>query len=718
MAIAKTALRVEGLDLATGAKRWQIRAVGGVARSGQRLAVAHWDGVWLVNPADGKEVRRMALHDPRSGAPGNGLMDELKPGTLLLGLPKGLLVTRRHGGALQALDGETLAGRWLHAPEKTLPGRPDRLAVGASTLLVPQLYPDREEQTTLGAWTAGERSAKPRWQTVLPGRASRRLIFVTPQHVVGVSRTLAKRSLLWRIDRKTGQLLDARPLPMPHFCFLGEGVLACKRRGSIDAHDLATLRRSWSYVPPKGRNVRSVRQADGLLVMEVGRQLLVRRMGTGAQLFSVKRRLGGHDFRVVAALGVSHGRLLVAAHLTEESPWGDRLQLLSLELSSGKIVLNQRLGRYPRPNAKVSVEEPDKPVGQLPVLLVRARGKRPDRVFSLFDKTFQVLHATTGKSLFARLVPGKTGVSTLLLHRDGDLAVFRRGQTLFTVNTAADRVEFQVSLWRTKLRLAEGHRAFLRGRRGRLELGPKRAPDPVARGVATVNREGCRVRLAEQGRWFCQSAKKLLVLDSRSGVVGAQLDRASNVFRSGDLVLTTHPSSHRSTRPGAWVGLDLATGKERWRVEAPKDKGPLPAVFPREQPSPARWSHASRKLFLVTTSDGQCIRAVDQVTGKKAFATCIGTLSEPPLPAGRFLLLTARPLGAASEGAPKPEPEQNLYALDLTTGQARLVFRPGAGQRLVLGSAGVQDGVLYCSIRPVRGAYTRNEVVAIRLFPN
>lgn len=242
------------------------------------------------------------------------------------------------------------------------------------------------------------------------------------------------------------------------------------------------------------------------------------------------------------------------------------------------------------------------------------------------------------------------------------------------------------------------------------------APDPAARGLLTLNREKCVLRFAEPGRWFCQTPKKLLVIDSTTGVVGARLERAHNVFRSGDLVLATHSSSRKTARPDAWVALDLRTGKPRWRVEAASaraERSALPPPFDRERPSPARWTWAGLGLFLVTSTDGRCIHAVHEATGKAAFKRCFGALDGPPLVLGKKLLVAARPMPSQGQ---KPSAEQRLYLLDPATGQARQIFDPGPGQAIVLGSAAVRDGILYATLRPTRGVTTRNQVLALRLY--
>jgi outer membrane protein assembly factor BamB len=715
LAVAKTAHRVEGLDPASGARRWQLRATGGVVAAGPHFAVAHYGEVKLLKPTDGVEVLRMSLGDPRSGAPGNGLMNKLKPGTMIHALSGGLLLTRRHGGALQALHGKTLVKRWRFHAANALPTRPDRQAVGGGAVLLPVLQPSREDQSTILAWPAFRRGAKPLWTATVPGRVSRRLIFVTRTHVVGVSRSRTKQSLLWRVDRKTGQLVDARPVPMPHFCYVGRGALICKRREGVSAHALDTLKRLWDYPAPRGRNIRSLRYADGYVVLEVGRQLVVKRVADGRQVFDVKRRLGQHDYRVVRLLGVSGGRLLVAARHLEETARGDRLLLLGFALPGGAIQLKKRLGRYPKQGAPVWPGAPEKLPGTLPVILVRA-GHGPDRVFSVFGKSFQVLDARTGRSLFARGIPPQQDREVRLLRRDGELAVYRRGNGLFAVSLKGNRLAWRASLWKAPLHRAFGHRAFLKGRKGKLELRPSQAPDPDGRGLATVNREKCVLRFAEPARWYCQTPKKLLVIDPRTGAVGARLNRAHNVFRAGDLVLATHASAHKTTRPDVWVALDLRTGKPRWRVEAASDRAErsgLPLPFDRERPDPARWTWAGLGLFLVTSADGRCVHAVHEATGKAAFKRCFGALDGPPLVLGKALLVAARP--AATPGG-KPVAEQLLYRLDPATGQAKQIFDPGPGQRIVLGSAAVKGGVLYATVRPTKGVSTRNQVLALRLY--
>jgi len=53
--------------------------------------------------------------------------------------------------------------------------------------------------------------------------------------------------------------------------------------------------------------------------------------------------------------------------------------------------------------------------------------------------------------------------------------------------------------------------------------------------------------------------------------------------------------------------------------------------------------------------------------------------------------------------------------VDPETGEHRLLFRPGASKRVVMGDAPMQGDRLFLSIRPVRGRYRGNEVVALRL---
>lgn len=716
LAVGKTAHRVEGLDPASGNRKWQLRATGGVVAVGSKFAVAHFDEVKLLGAADGAEALRMSLGDPRSGAPGNGLMDGLKPGTLIHMGPGGLLLTRRHGGALQCLDEKTLTKRWQFHSAGALPSRPDRHAVGSVSVLVPVLWPPRENLSTILAWPSFGRGSAPLWKATVPGRVSRRLTFVTKTHVVGISRSRTKQSLLWRVEKKTGKLVDSRPVPMPHFCYVDSGTLICKRREGISAHALDTLKRRWHLPQPRGQNIRSLRVADGHVVLEVGRQLVVKRAMDGHQVFAAKRRLGQHEISVVRLLGVSGGRLLLAARHLEETAWGDRLLLLGLDLKDGTIQLNKRLGRYPKQGAPVWPGAPEKLPGTLPVILVRAGHGHPDRVVSIFGKSFQVLDAKTGRSLFARGIPPQTDREVRLLRRDGELAAYQRGNGLFGVNLAGNRLAWRASLWKASLHRAFGHRAFLKGKKGKLELRPPLAPDPNARGLATVNREKCVLRFAEPARWYCQTPKKLLVVNAVSGAVGARLGRAHNVFRVGDLVLATHASSQKSVRPDAWVALDLQTGKPRWRVEATSDLGArssLPPPFDREHPDPARWTWAGLGLFLVTSADGRCIHAVHEATGKAAFKRCFGALHGPPLVVGRRLLVAARPAPAAGG---KPVAEQLLYLLDPATGQAKKIFDPGPGQRIVLGSARVQGAVLFATLRPTRGVSTRNQVMALRLY--
>ncbi len=716
LAVAKTAHRVEGIDPQSGTRKWEVRATGGVVSAGASFAVASLDEVKLLGPTDGAEVLRLSLGDPRSGAPGNGLMDRLKPGTMLHSHHGGLLLTRRHGGALQSLDSKTLMKRWQFHDSGALPTRPDRHAVGRTSVLVPVLQPSRENRSSIMAWRPFGQGGQPLWTASVPGRVSRRLTFVTKTHVVGISRSRTKQSLVWRVDRKTGALVDARAVPMPHFCFVGAQTLICKRREGVSAHALDTLKRRWRFPQPRGRNIRSMRYSDGFVVLEVGRQLVVKRVTDGRQIFSVKRRLGEHDFRVVRLLGVSGGRLLVAVRHLEETAWGDRLILLGLSLTDGSVGLNKRLGRYPKQGAPVWPGAPEKLPGTLPVILVRAGNGHPDRVVSVFGKSFQVLDAKTGRSLFARGIPPQTDREVRLLRRDGGFAVYRRGNGLFGVNLAGNRLAWRASLWKTSLHRAFGHGAFVKGPKERLELRPKMAPEPARRGLATLNREKCKLRFAEPGRWFCQTSKKLLVVNPITGAVIARLDRAHNVFRDKDLVLATHASSRKTARPDAWVALDLRTGKPRWRVEASSDRAQasaLPPPFDRDHPDPARWTWAGLGLFGVTSADGRCIHAVHEATGKVAFKTCFGALDGPPLVLGKKLLVAARPTPPSGGKTPA---EQRLYLLDPATGQAKQIFDPGSGQRIVLGSAAVRAGILYATVRPTKGITTRNQVLALRLY--
>ncbi len=722
LAVAKSAHRVEGIDPASGARKWQLKATGGVVAVGGQLAVAHFDEVKLLKPSDGSLVLRMSLGDTRSGAPGNGLMDEIKPGTLLQGFPGGLLLTRRHGGALQALHAKTLVKRWQYLVPGALPTRPDRHAVGASSVLIPVLRPSRENLSTVMAWPAFGRGAKPLWTAEVRGRVSRRLTFVTKTQVVGISRSRAKESLLWRVDRKTGQVVDARPVPMPHFCYVGEtpalSALICKSRTGVSVSAVDSLKRLWHYPPPRGRNIRSMRYADGYVMLEVGRKLVVKNLADGRERFAVTRKLGAYDYRVVRLLGVSGGRVLVAARHLEDKSWGDPLLLLGFSLNTGALELNKRLGRYPRQGAPVWPGAPEKLPGTLPVILVRASGAHPDRVFSIFGKSFQVLDAKTGRSLFARGIPAQQDRQVRLLRRDGDHAVYRRGNGIFGVNLKGNRLAWRASLWKAPLYRAFGHLAFLKGKKGKLLLGPKQAPNPYLRGLTAVHREKCKPRFAEPGRWFCQTPKHLLVLDPRTGIVGAKLGRAHNVFRAGDLMLASYASSRKVAAPDLWVALDLQTGKPRWKVEAATDRAavsPLPVPFDREHPDPARWTWAGLGLFLVTSADGRCIHAVHEATGKAAFKRCFGALDGPPLILGKKLLIAARP---ASTTGGKPAAEQRLYLLSVDTGEAKQIFDPGPGQRILLGTAAVTGGVLYATVRPTTGVNTRNQVIALRLYAN
>jgi outer membrane protein assembly factor BamB len=716
LAVAKTAHRVVGIDPQSGTRKWEIRATGGVVSAGVNFAVASLNEVKLLAPTDGAEVLRLSLGDPRSGAPGNGLMDRLKPGTLINASADALLLSRRHGGALQALHSKTLAKRWQFHNPRALPTRPDRQAVGRNSVLVPVLQPSRENESSIRVWPPFQQGGTPLWTATVPGRVSRRLTFVTKTHVVGISRSRTRQSLLWRVDRKTGKLVDARTVPMPHFCYVGAQTLICKRTEGVSAHALDTLKRRWHFVQPRGQNIRSMRYADGLVVLEVGRQLVALDVKDGRQLFTVKRRLGEHDFGVVRLLGVSGGRVLVAVRHLEDTAWGDRLILLGLSVSNGAIALNKRLGRYPKQGAPVWPGAPEKLPGTLPVILVRAGNGHPDRVVSVFGKSFQVLDAKTGRSLFARGIPPQTDREVRLLRRDRGLAVYRRGNGLFGVNLAGNRLDWRASLWKTPLHRAFGHVAFVKGPKGRLELRPQKAPDPARRGLVTLNREKCKLRYAEPGRWFCQTPRKLLVINATSGVVITRLDRAHNVFRDKDLVLATYASSRKTARPDAWVAVDLRTGKPRWRIEAAGDKAEvsaLPPPFDREHPDPARWTWAGLGLFAVTSVDGRCIHAVHQATGKAAFKSCFGALAGPPLVFGKKLLVAARP--SSPQGGKVPA-EQRLYLLDPGTGKARRIFDPGPGQRVVLGSAAVRAGVLYATVGPTKGVTTRNQVLALRLY--
>lgn len=714
LAVAKTANRVEGLEATTGARRWRVRGAGGVARVRGKLAVADAGTVFLVDPASGKRTRSVSLADPKSGAPGNGLMDGLMPGSRIAAFSGGVLLTRRHGGAVQALDAK-LSPLWRYLPADALPGRPDRLVSGRGTVWVPVLRPRRTERTRIELWRPGDR--KPGLSVSVPGRVSRKRVWLTRDQLVGLSRTTTRQTVLYRVDRRTGALRDARPFPAPHFCFLGAGTLACKRGHRVSGHDLDTLARRWRFEPPAGRNIRSVRRAGDLLVLEVGRKLVAMTLRDGKIRLEVPRVLDGKPYRVVAALGVAGDTLVLAVRHLEESPWGDRMLLLGLSMTTKKIRYQRRLGRYPRPGALPSgpVREEDT-AGRLPLAWgVPKAGGVGGHVLSLFGKVFQVVDGASGRVIFARGIPGQAGHRARLVRTAAGVAVFRRGHTIFGISLAEHRVRWQASLFRVRLETVTGARVYVshRKRRSRVFRSlPPRAPDPQASGLAAVARLGCRPRWVTKDQLFCQGASKLWVLSPTRGVVLREGRPATNVFPLQGQVVATFSERVKVTRPGAWVGLDASTGKPRFTVPYRRaTPGPLPAPFEHEGGRPVRFLTFAAGAFWVSGPRGRCLRGVDAVSGQARPKICFDALWGPPLAWGSRLLVAA-PVSPASAGATG---EWGLYAVDPATGKRRVIFRPGAGKRVVLGDAPVDGDRLFVSVRPAKRRYRDNRLVALRL---
>ncbi|MDY0004249.1 MAG: PQQ-binding-like beta-propeller repeat protein, partial [Polyangia bacterium] len=457
LAVALSAGRVEGLDPRTGAKLWQLRADGGVVAAGDYFAISRSDEVLLVGPKDGKTVKLQRLDEIASGAPGNGLMDAMPKGARLGAAPGVIHFPRRHGGALQVMDAVTLAGRWLLGPDGALADRPARLAATRSTLLLPRLFPKAQVNTQIRVLRTDPREisgagATSRWEVTVPGRVTAKRLFVTADKVIALSRSSNRQTLLVRVDRAKGTLLDARPFPTPHFCFLGEGLLACQREKEIRALDLETLATRWRYEPGPSTTIHQVRRAGGSLVIEVGSQLLVKRLADGRVTLDQPRLLERHPYRVVAALGEADGRLVMAVRHLEGSPWGDRLVLLGLDLGTGKPAYAHRIWRFPRPEAARpgAVQEDEKLPGQLPMLWIGPGRGGAAKVLTLFEKTMQLVEAASGRALLARGLPGEEGKPVRLLGEEGGVALWQRGTTLFAIALPEAKLLWQASLFRAR----------------------------------------------------------------------------------------------------------------------------------------------------------------------------------------------------------------------------------------------------------------------------
>ncbi len=688
--------RVTALDARTGDRLWTAPSEHGVAFVPAGMALSDGKTIEFVDPLTGRKRLSLDLSLPALGGGAQGVASGLKKKTCLQALGKLVLVTRRDGGELQAIDPQSGKLAWRFSEPESLGRHVLKLPLSGNKLFLPVGYPDPRRLTVLMAWKSPVLGGKPFWVHAFGGKTFRRWVWTTGESVLALYEDGAKRRFLVRLQRETGKPVYRVQIPSVRDCVLSEGRLACESAGKILVYRVSDGKEAWqASVGTRRDRLRKIAWAGSNLVAVTAGKMVALDGKTGKAVWSRPKKLrlestGAVPVRVVSVLGESGGLIFTALRTRQEEARLDRIYLVAF--SGEKVAWKRRLGPVPprtRPN-RINANDVDL---KLPLVFSQENGK--PRIFSAVGGNAVLLDGATGKVLRGFTLPGRKDRPTVMYDLVGSQALLERGGMMMAMDAREAKI-----LWRKAVGMAEvthfgQGEAFFVDAKGEVSWigGPGRTKLPSALSKLLAARNA-KVAFASGSFLFARTPKNVLVV-RRDGTVVDKLRRTGTFFSQGGLIFGLQRRLKHPEVIGAYVALDAATGKVLWRkkVHVHAQQGELPAPVLVERRWPVAWTRQAGDVFVTTDALGRCLVAVEAGTGARRWVLCFDRIAGPPAVASGYLLLAARgrphgPQDATSSvrGNAGASSEASLYAVQLSSGKAVRLADPPAGHKIVFGS--------------------------------
>ncbi len=720
--------RVTALDAVTGERLWTVTSSHGVTLVDAGMAVSDGKTLQLLDPLSGAQRLSLDLSLPGLGGGSQGVASGLKKKSCIQGLGKLVLVTRRDGGELQAIDPQAGKLVWRFSEPESLGRHVLRLPVADKTLLVPVGYPDPARMTVIMAWDEPLSDGKPAWFHTLGGKTFRKWIWVTDSSVLALYEDGAKRRFLVRLERSTGKRVYRVQIPLVRSCRFAEGLLACESAGKVVVYRANNGKEAWqASVGTRRDRLRAIFWAGSRLIAVTAGKILALEGQTGKALWSRPKKLvvestGAVPISVLGVLGSVGPDTLAVVRTKQEEEGLDRVYLVSLR--DDKIAWKRRLGKVPpskRPN-RINANDVDLKV---PVVLSRAGDRSV--VFSAVGGNALLLDAATGKVLRGFSLPGRKDRPTVMYDIEDSIALLERGGLDMAVDVRDAKI-----LWRRARSDAEvthfgSGEAFFAKVDGEVSWigGPGKTKLPAALAKVLVARQA-KVAFASGSVVFARTPKNVLVL-RRDGSLLRKLRRTGTFFAQDKLVIGLQRRVKSAEVIGAYIGLDQSTGKVRWKakvaVHSDEPQPPAPVLIERRWP--VAWVRSAGKLFVTTDAVGRCVVALDAAAGKRKWSLCFDRIEGPPAYAFGYLFVAARgqahaPQQAASgvrrAGASSGQ-TASLFAIETATGKAKRLFEAGDERKVLLGALQpASDGLFLVTDAPARKRVRSSVLVGLQLW--
>jgi outer membrane protein assembly factor BamB len=654
-------------------------------------------------------------------------MTELYDPSVLLFDRGRFLIARDDGGEVQSLDGSTGKLAWRFSVEGELGERVLELPRSGGTLLVPAVFPEKTRAAEIAAWKRGTVDGEPLWRVTIEGLVRRKWIKQNSERLLLRATEKSDREYLVRLDRDSGEKLSRVQIPDIKHCVPGPAdVYFCRSATSILALETPGGELVWeSDLGSSRKRVHSVWWAGKWVAAESASKLYLLDAKSGEKVSSFPKKLDGARIDINDVLGPQGHQVYLVVKTFQESARLDRRYLVAIDGRTGKKVYEKRLGipTSGRRDHRVRYDERDLGV---PVIYLEPDGEKPARIFSAVGRLVRLINASDGEIVREFGMPGGKKRPTGLLSEDKGVALVERGKLLIAIDIEEARV-----LWRKHVPSQEvihhhGREAFLEDIRGNLEwVSPAGSKPLPATLTKTMRSERPDLALANEGLFIARSGKKALFVDRETGKVENEIEGRWIFFYQGDLILGMR-QLRRGGKPGVYVGLDIETGKTRWKrsVATEARSGTLPPTFSRERRWPVNWMAGAGGRFLITDSAGRCVTALDSGDGETVWTVCFSKLTGPPLSARGYLLVPARgPATMLAEGVAGPAGETSkkngdrsaLYAVRLRDGRVRRIFTGPEGKSLHLGTARpTSNGLLLATLSDPSSKM--DELAALRLW--
>jgi outer membrane protein assembly factor BamB len=687
----------------------------------------------VLHPAKGSSVRTTDLSRPTAGGSKDGLRAGLKRSTMLQSLGDGrVLVTRRDGGEIQCLDpfeGEVV---WKYAPDGALSRRVLELPVAGKRLLVPLGYPDPRRVTVLTEWGAELDGSKPLWTTELDGKTNGRRVWLFGDEIVARLEGPAGRQFLARLDADSGRLLSKAHIPAVKECMPGwSRNLYCRSGGQVLAFDPRTGRRLWHQGVGTGRDrLHRIWAFDKWVAAVTANRIWLIEADTGRaawRIGKVFKTSQGDKVRALVSdvLGEVGGRVLLVLNGRVVEKDHRRIFLAAVGLGKGKPEYLTRLGP-PGPSRRARRVGHGYEQLDVPVKLASRAGD--EVVFSAVGLYSRLIDPKTGARIKDSRQPGEKDAPTSLIEATEGVAFLERSDLM----TAVDMTTLE-TLWKLPVPDLEPTHfgpegVFLTNGKGKVvwmtRAGRKKLSAPAEETVAEqravvqhAGSKGLAIRVGDQTHF----------VEKSTGEVTVKTKRINVFVKKGSRLFGLQRDHRPAEKTGAYVALDVETGKRLWKKEVSRQLSPLPAPVLAERRWPVAWVRGAGDTFVTTDTLGRCVIALQSSDGAVRWTVCFDRLIGPPIAARGYLFVAAE--GPARDlRSKKGEPgeahtgdKDAIHAIRIRDGKSRRVYVPKNEAHIRFGQARpFEDSAgnlfLLAVEAPTRLALKENEIVAISLW--